>query len=150
MWSLDTIVQMRPAASDGASDIIMAVDAFSKWVELGTRTRLDSTNITRWFHANIICRYKLPGLIRTHSGAEYKGKFWAYMREAGIRHQVISARNPRANGQVEHFNQMIKMNLSKFAIGSPAGKWWEFLANIARGLRLLPVKALGYAPHILV
>ena len=63
---------------------------------------------------------------------------------------MISARNPRANGQVERFNQTIKTNLRNFAIECLAGKWWEFLADIARGLRLLPVKASGYAPHVLV
>ena len=80
MWSLDTKVQMRPTAPNGMCDIIMAVDTFTKWVELEMVTCLDSTNITRWFHANIICRYRLPGLVRTHSGAEYKGKFRAYLR----------------------------------------------------------------------
>ena len=63
---------------------------------------------------------------------------------------MVSACNPRANGQIDWFNQTIKMNLRKFDVECPAGKWWEFLADIARGLRRLPVKVLGYAPHILV
>ena len=128
----------------------MAVDTFSKWVDQGTVTRLDSTNVTSWFHTNIVCRYGLPGLVRTDGGVEYKGEFWAYLREAGICHWVISARNPWSNGQVERFNKTIKTNLRKLAIECPVGKWWEFLANIARGLRLLPVKASGYAPYVLV
>ena len=94
MWSLDTIVQMRPAAPDRARDTIVAVDTFSKWVELGTVTCLDSANVTHWFHANIVCSYGLPGLIRTNGGAEYKGKYQAYLREAGICHRVTSAHNP--------------------------------------------------------
>ena len=64
---------MKPVVPDGESDIIVAVDTFSKWVELGTVIHLDSTNIARWFHANIICRYGLPGLVRTDGGTEYKG-----------------------------------------------------------------------------
>ena len=141
---------MRPPAPDGAHDIIVAVDTFTKWVELGTVTRLDSTHVTQWFHANIVCRYGLPGLVRTDGGAEYKGEFRAYLRDAGVHHRMISSRNPRANGQVERYNQTIKANLQKFAVECPAGRWWNFLPDIARGLRLLPVKASGYAPHVLV
>ena len=63
---------------------------------------------------------------------------------------MILSRNPRANGQVECFNQTIEANLCKFAIECPGGKWWEFLQDIARGLRLLPVQASGYAPYVLV
>ena len=67
------IVQMRPATPDSTGDIIVAVDIFTKWVDLGTVTCLDSTNVTCWFHANIMCRYGLPGLVRTDGGVEYKG-----------------------------------------------------------------------------
>ena len=119
VWSLNMLVQTRPAAPDSTCDIIVAVDTL-----LGMVTCLDSTNVTRWFHAKIVWRYGLPGLIRTDSSPEYKGEFRAYLREAGSHHWVISARNPRANRQVEQFNQMIKMNLRKFAIECPTGKWW--------------------------
>ena len=125
---------MRPAASNGTRDIIMAVDTFTKWVELETVTCLDSTNVTRWFHANIVCRYGLPGLVRMDGGTEYKGEFRAYLGEARIRHWVTLVRNPWANEQVKRFNQLLKMNLRKLATECPAGKWWEFLADIARGL----------------
>ena len=64
------IVQMRPTAPNGARDIIVLVETFSKWVELGTVTHLDSTNITHWFYANIVCRYGLPELVRTYGGIQ--------------------------------------------------------------------------------
>ena len=51
---------------------------------------------------------------------------------------------------MERFSQTIEANLHKFAIACPGGKWWEFLPDIARGLRLLPVRASGYAPYVLV
>ena len=63
---------------------------------------------------------------------------------------MISSQNPSANGQVERFYQTIEANLCKFSIECPGGKWWEFLQDIARGLRLLPVRASGYAPYVLV
>ena len=91
-------MRISPPAPDGAHDILVAVDTFTRWVEIGTVQQLDSTHVTRWFHANIVCRYGLPGLVRTDGGAEYKGDFKAYLCDAGVRHRVMSAQNPRANG----------------------------------------------------
>ena len=34
---------------------------------------------------------------------------------------------PRANGQVERFNQTIEANLRKFAAACPEGRWWEYI-----------------------
>ena len=98
----------------------------------------------------MVCLYGLPGLVYTDGSAEYKGEFWVYLREVGIHHQVILAQNPQANRQAERYNQMIKMNLQKFAVKCPAARWRDFLPDIAQGLRLLPVKASGYPSHVLV
>ena len=91
MWSIDTIVRMSPPAPDGACNILVAVDTFTKWVEIGTVQWLDSTHVTRWFHANTVCRYGLPDLVCTDGRAENKGDFKAYLHAAGVRHRVISA-----------------------------------------------------------
>ena len=44
-------------------------------------------------------------------------------------------------------NRTIK---SKFADACPNGHWWEVLGNIACSMRVLPTRALGYAPYVLV
>ena len=56
--------------------------------------------------------------------------------------------NPRANGLVERVNRVIKSALRRFAAECPEGKWWEVLGDIARSLRVLPTRALGYAPYV--
>ena len=58
--------------------------------------------------------------------------------------------NPRANGQVERMIRSIKAALRRFAVHCADGKWWEFLPDIARGLRLIPTRATGYSPYIIV
>ena len=82
---------MSPPAPDGARNILVVVDTFTKWVEIGTVQWLDSIHVTMWFHANIVCRYGLLGLVHTDGGVEYKGDFKAYLCDAGMRHRVISA-----------------------------------------------------------
>ena len=60
----------------------------------------------------------------------------------------MATMNPHANGLVEHVNRVIKSGLRRFVAKCPEGKWWEVLGDVARSLRILPTRALGYAPYI--
>ena len=71
-----------------------------------------------------------------------------YMRTNGVEHQFTATMNPRANGLVEHMNRIIKSALWRFAAKCLEGKWWQVLEDIARNLRVLPMRALGYAPYV--
>ena len=100
---------------------------FCKWPELGKVVRLDSGEVTRWFHCNIVCRYGLPAMVRTDQGQEFSGEFSAYLKAHGILHRRISTQNPRANGQIERYNRTIEVMLRKFSVECPGGRWWDFL-----------------------
>ena len=100
---------------------------FCKWPELGKVVRLDSGEVIRWFHCNIVCRYGLPAMVRTDQGQEFSGEFSAYLKAHGILHRRISTRNPRANGQIERYNRTIEAMLRKFSVECPGGRWWDFL-----------------------
>ena len=58
--------------------------------------------------------------------------------------------NPRVNVQVERMNGIVKSAIRKCTAACPGGKWWEFLADIARSVRLLPAWATSTSPHVLV
>ena len=58
--------------------------------------------------------------------------------------------NPRANGQVERMNGVMKSAIRKCTTACPGGKWWEFLADIARSVCLLPAQATSTSPYVLV
>ena len=79
IWAVDTIVNMTPASPTGATSIILAVDAFTKWIELGVLQNLNSHETTIWFHDHISCRYGTPFLVRSDRGSEYRGRFHRYM-----------------------------------------------------------------------
>ena len=148
MWCVDTIVRLSPPAPNGAQDVVVAVDPTTRWVELGAVPHLTSHEVTIWFHTEIVCRYGLPCVVRSDKGGEYKGEFDRYMRRNGVQHRFTSTMNPRANGLVERVNRIIKSALRRFASECPNGKWWEVLGDIARSLRVLPTRALGYAPYV--
>ena len=148
MWCVDTIVRLHPPAPNGAQDVIVAIDPVTRWVELGSVPHLMSHEVALWFHAEIVCRYGLPVVVQTDKGSEYKGEFDMYMRRNGVKHRFTATLNPRANGLVERVNRVIKSALCRFAAQCPEGKWWEVLGDVARSLRVLTTRALGYAPYV--
>jgi hypothetical protein len=85
-------------APDGSADVIIAVDPFSKWVEVGKLPVLDSAHTSAWLHAEVVCRYGLPSAIRSDQGREFLGAFSRYLKLHGVLHLPIITKNPRANG----------------------------------------------------
>ena len=65
--------------------LIVAVCAFSKWVEAGPLPHKRSATIARWFHNEVVCRYGSPMLVRSDRGVEFKGSFAKYLRRMGIK-----------------------------------------------------------------
>lgn len=44
--------------------MIVAIDPFSKWIELGALADKTSASIAEWVDFNLICRYGVPLTIR--------------------------------------------------------------------------------------
>ena len=63
----------------------MTVCVLTKWVEIGAIASIDAATVRKWFHKNIVCRYGVPGMVRTDGGAEFKGEFRSHLREVGVR-----------------------------------------------------------------
>jgi hypothetical protein len=45
IWCIDTIVNLCPAAPNGTKDMLVAVDPFTKWIECGPITHLNSHEV---------------------------------------------------------------------------------------------------------
>ena len=72
---------LTPVSPGGGKDVIVAVDPFTRWVEIGILATLNSMHTAHWFHEQIICRYGVPAAVRTDKGTEYQGMFDTYLRE---------------------------------------------------------------------
>ena len=137
-WCIDTIVRLSPPAPNGAQDVLVCIDPFSRWIEIGAIPNLNSHEVAQWFHNEIVCRYGLPLIVRSDKGSKYKGEFDSYLRANGVDHRFTATMNPRSNGLVERANRIIKSALRRSAGACPQGHWWEVLGYIARSFRILP------------
>lgn len=62
-----------PRTKSGNKHVIVAIDAFSKFVELGAIPRKTSTYIRDFIVERILCRHGCPNIIRSDRGKEFLG-----------------------------------------------------------------------------
>ena len=148
--AVDTIVALKPAAPDGATSVILCVDTCSRFVLAGRLANLDSYHTATWFNDQVVGVFGMPAVVRSDRGPEYRGAFDRYLREAGVEHRLISTMHPRANGIVERQVRSVKAGLRRFFAACPGGRWWEALADVVRGLNVIPVRATGLSPYTVV
>ena len=94
-------------ARGGMTHLLVAIDKFTKWIEVKPIKKLDgSTAVT--FFKDIICRYGYPHSIITDNSTNFaKGVFARFCGGKGIRLDLASVAHPQSNGQVERENGLI-------------------------------------------
>ncbi|KAE8695867.1 high mobility group B protein 6-like [Hibiscus syriacus] len=83
LWGMDVIGQIHPKASNGHRFFLVAIDYFTKWVEVASYVSVTQSVICKFFKKEIICRYGLHERIITDNAtnlnnrmmkASYSGK----------------------------------------------------------------------------
>ena len=57
VWGIDVIGRIASKASNGHEYIIVAIDYFTKWVEMASYSILKAKHVARFIENNIICKY---------------------------------------------------------------------------------------------
>lgn len=70
-WAIDCMTGLSPPSPCGGTTIVMAIDAWSKWIEFRIINPLDSRETARFLYDDIICRYGVPAFIRRDQGTEF-------------------------------------------------------------------------------
>lgn len=130
--------------------MIVAVDPFTKYVEAGPVADLKAATITAWFHEEVVCRYGVPKWVRCDKGSEFKADFEAYCTSSNIIIRRTSTNNPRANGQVERYNLMLRQGVRRMCNAVPGAEWYNVLPDVLKALRMLPNQVTGRSPFSLV
>ena len=109
-------------AVGGYSHIFMAIDKFTKWIEVKPVTATTAANAAE-FIEEISHRFWVPNRIITDLGTSFTGsKFWDYCQESCIDVYYTSVGHPRCNGQVERANGLTLLGL-KARIFDPIKKY---------------------------
>jgi transposase InsO family protein len=133
--------------------LLVAVDKFSKWIEVVPVTNQEATTTVKFFES-IIYRYGVPNSIITDNGTNFTlGEFQKFAKELGIKIKYASVAHPKSNGQVEKANGLVCAGLKKRLLRPlkcAAGAWVEELPSVHWSLRTTPSSSTGYTPFFLL
>ena len=102
-----------PTVPGGFTHILVAVDKFTKWIEVKPIKKISSDRAVE-FISEILHRFGFPNRIITDLGSNFTSQeFWDYCENSCIDVKYVSVAHPRANGQVERINGLIIEGLKK-------------------------------------
>ena len=143
-------VGMRLKPSKGYNYVIMAINYFTKYVEMGAQKDKSAESIAIWMYENIFCHYGITDIYITDNGTEFVNKISKelYVR-CNVAHHITSPYHPAVNGLVERLNrvttQMMVKGLNK------QDDWPVFVQTVAWIIRSNVHKSTNYQPiHLLI
>jgi hypothetical protein len=151
VWGLDIVGPLRKAPV-GYTHLLVAINKFSKWVEVRPITNLRAEQAVTFF-TDIIYRFGVVNAIITDNRSQFTGrkflkfcdKFHIYVNWAAVAH-------PQTNGQVERANGMILQGLKPriFDRLNKSGRKWLQEPAVVWSLRTTPSRATGFTSFFLV
>jgi transposase InsO family protein len=152
VWGLDLVGPLQKAPG-GYTHLLVAINKFSKWIEVRPLNSIRYEQAVAFF-TNIIHRFRVPNSIITDNGTQFTGrKFLDFCENHHIQVDWAAVAHPMTNGQVERANGMILQGL-KPRIYNDLNKfdkrWMKELPSVVWSLRTTPSRATGFTPFFLV
>jgi transposase InsO family protein len=91
----------------------VAIDYFTKWVEVASFSVLKAKHVARFIESNIIYCYRVPHEIISDNGLHFEDKVQRILQKYGVKHHKSSPYRPQTNGAVESANKNVKVILEK-------------------------------------
>ena len=116
VWGIDIIGKISPKSSSGHVFILVAIDYFTKWVEVTSYAKPNAAKVATFIRSHIICRYGVPHELISDRRVHFRGKdvrLTLYYRDMTSSITNTSMYRPQTNGVVEAANKNIKRILCK-------------------------------------
>jgi len=140
---------VRVLKDKGHRFILVAIDYFTKWVEVASYVNVTRNVVVRFIKKEIICQYGLPRKIITDNATNLNNKMMKEMCEDfKIQHHNSMPYRPKMNGAVEAANKNIKKIVQKMTVSYK--DWHEMLPFMLHGYRTSMRASTGATPFSLV
>ncbi|XP_077223460.1 uncharacterized protein LOC143857074 [Tasmannia lanceolata] len=97
-----------PEGLGGHTMLYVAIDYFTKWVEVKAVARPNSKATEKFFYHDVVCRFGIPRILITDNGPQFaSAEFDRFCDNLSIEHQFASVAHPQANGQMEVTNRIL-------------------------------------------
>jgi hypothetical protein len=152
VWGLDLVGPLQKAPR-GFAHLLVAINKFSKWIEVRPLNNIRYEQAMAFF-TNIIHRFGVPNSIITDNGTQFTGrKFLDFCEDHHIRVDWATVAHPMTNGQVERANGMLLQGLKPRIyndLNKFGKRWMKELPSVVWSLRTMPSRATGFSPLFLV
>ena len=74
VWGKDVIGRITPKVSNGHEYILVAIEYFTKWVEVASYAILKAKHVAWFIENNIICWFGVPQEIISDNGSHFEGE----------------------------------------------------------------------------
>ena len=139
-----------PPAKGQRKFIIIAIDYFSKYVEVEPLSTITDKQVCQFLWRIIITRYAILRVIITDNGRQFISRGTIeYYDKFNIQIRYISVSRPQMNRQVESANKEV-LNGIKKKIKGAKDTWDEELSGILWESRTTVKDATSYTPFSLV
>jgi hypothetical protein len=148
-------------APRGMTHLLVAIDKFTKWVEVKPLAKIGSKQAVDFIQDNIFC-FRVPNSIITDNGTQFtREKFLDFYDNNNIHVDWAAVAHLCTNGQVEHANGMIQQGLKPHILtqegedvharlNTRAGKWAAEVPSVLWSLRTTPNRSTGFTPFFMV
>ena len=127
---------------------MVAIDYFTKWVEVASYARLTLTGVTSFIRSHIIYRYRVPHKLISDRGVHFRAEVDTLVQPYGFRHHRSSTYRPQTNGVVEAANKNIKRILRRMV--ETSWDWSKKLSFTLWAYRTSFHTSTGATPYYLV
>ena len=130
--------------------IIVAVEYYTRWVEVEALATITATAVEKFIWKNIICRFGLPHALISDNGTQFaSSKVTRLCANFGIKNNFASVSHPQTNGLAEVTNRTILEGLTR-KIEESKNEWADLLDEILWAYRTTPREATQQSPFSLV
>ena len=149
-WHVD-LAGPLPRTRAGNTYIMVAIEAFSKHVELIPLPNKTAYTTAFAFAHNVLGKFGSCAEVVTDRGSEWAEQFDQLLQLALIDHRRTSAGHPQADGLAERAVQTVKRALKKLCAAKGSKEDWDMqLPWLAMGYRCSPQQSTGLSPYAML
>ena len=129
---------------------VLAIDHFTKWVEIHAMTQETGAALATFLRHSIIFRHGCPEKLLTDNGPAYTSQdFKMECQKWGLRKYTSAPYHPQTNGLIERTIGTIKRSAERLAGGDMAN-WREYYGQAVMAYRMTPHSDTGFSPFRLL
>ncbi|GKT28114.1 DDE-type integrase/transposase/recombinase [Aduncisulcus paluster] len=150
-FSVDTIGPLDED-KDGYKCIIVAVDNFTRFVELAPLKTATSNEAADAIIRMIIARYGVPKCITTDGGPQYSNYLSDHLYDTlTVKHHITTKHHHQSNGMVERVNKEVEKHLQALLIEiGTLDRWNIYIPLVQSIINNTPHSSTGATPNELL